>query len=64
MPIHHGSSGLGGAVNGALCPGTYSVTFTDSSGCQATINNLVIYDAPVLNIDSISYTPSCFNNRK
>ena len=29
----------------------------------ATINNLVIYDAPVLNIDSISsITPSCFNN--
>ncbi|MAR20473.1 MAG: hypothetical protein CMD25_00180, partial [Flavobacteriales bacterium] len=53
----------GGAVNGALCPGTYNVTFTDTSGCQATINNLVIYDAPVLNIDSISsITPSCFNN--
>ena len=53
----------GGAVNGELCPGTYNITFTDSSGCQTTINNLVIYDAPVLNIDSTSsISPSCFNN--
>ena len=44
-------------------PGTYNITFTDSSGCQTTINNLVIYDAPVLNIDSTSsISPSCFNN--
>tara|TARA_B100001093_G_scaffold305440_2_gene291519 strand:- start:78823 stop:86139 length:7317 start_codon:yes stop_codon:yes gene_type:complete len=53
----------GGNINGDLCPGTYSVTFTDSIGCQATINNLVIFDAPVLNIDSTSsISPTCFNN--
>ena len=53
----------GGNINGDLCPGTYSVTFTDSIGCQATINNLVIFDAPMLNIDSTSsISPTCFNN--
>ena len=52
-----------GDINGLLCPGNYSVTFTDPSGCQAIINNINIYDVPTINIDVLlTQSPTCYNN--
>ena len=53
----------GGNTNTNLCPGTYSCIFTDIDGCQATLNNIVIYDAPVIMVDSTNTnTVTCYNN--
>jgi hypothetical protein len=52
----------GGATNGSLCPGLYNCTLTDDNGCSTTITNIYIDEPPLLELDSLTSTPTTCHN--
>jgi len=47
-------------VNDSLCPGMYNCIFTDDNGCTTSLNNITIFNAPPIVINSTSSNaPTC-----
>ena len=47
-------------LNGELCPGMYNCLFTDDNGCTTSLNNITIYNAPPITVNSASSNaPTC-----
>lgn len=51
--------GIVGPIANNLCPGNYTVTATDSNGCQTTIPVTIPVDSSVLLANGVGVDPSC-----